>query len=538
MQVQDFWKNKLHILDKRLNAFPQGYRQNLAILGDDNEEIAYLLDNYFKSNKIADIIYIRTQAKHIDRKSFFKGIVFSILSEYLKKEETLDNLLQFNESLLPLTVEFAKDILKRASSPSFLDVLEFVNKFINESSRKCVFIIENFLGLRNLFPNFHQDFSKFIILQNNCMLILSDINSRDCEKTLYSDLNFLFGNFEKICIDENNFLNSYVSFRNSFSDSTCSPFLISFFANILGANAIYHNLIKQVLSKHFSADSQEDSIVHTLEEAIYTKETYFFQRFIKKINSIEDNFRNPAALIKILISISEGYIREGELASLRVFDSKSLRVKLLKLCDLNYVENLGDIYKIRDPLFSFWLSHVFKLMFTVPVFDSERCSCLFRKKTQSTILLFKEDFYKEKIKRVLELFGSFKNDVLWLGKDRYKLPLIEKSRLVSYPQTRMHFLIGEGREIVFVGIKEARVEDTDMLDFMEKGSAIKGKNVKKIFISLDVFSSSAKLIAKNNKFIAWDINEVNNLCRAYNKPIVSLNETTEKVFNNESLSHL
>jgi hypothetical protein len=304
---------------------------------------------------------------------------------------------------------------------------------------------------------------------------------------------------------------------------------VSFFANILGSNTIYHNLTKQVLLKHACPDNEETSIIRTLEEAIYVKETYFFQRFAKKINSIEDNFRNPSALIKILISISEGYIRERELASLRIFDSKSLRAKLQKLCDLNYVENLGDIYKIKDPLFSFWLSHVFKLQFSVPVFDSERCRSLFVKKVQETILLFKEDFYKEKIKRVLELFGSFKNDTLWFGKDRYKLPLIEKSRLVSYPQARTHFLIGEGREIVFVGIKEGRVEDTDMFDFMEKGSSIKGKNVKKIFISLDLFSSSAKLIAKNNKFIAWDINEVNNLCRAYNKPIVFLNETPEKV---------
>ncbi len=530
MQVQDFWKTKLNILDKRLNAFSQGYRQNLAVLGDDNEEISYLFDNYFKSNKLSDIIHIRTSATHIDRRSFFKCIVFSILSEYLKKEDTLDNLLIANESLLPLTVEFAKDILKRTNVPSFLDILEAINKFVNESSRKCVFIIENFLSLRSIFPNFHQDFSKFIILQNNCMLILADINSRDCEKTLYSDLNFLFGNFEKICIDENNFLDSYISFSNSFSDSPRSPFMISFFANILGANTIYHNLIKLALLKNISAGDEEISIINTLEETIYTKETYFFQKFIKKINSIEDTFRNPSTLIKILISISEGYIREAELASLRIFDSKSLKTKLQKLCDLNYVENLGDIYKIKDPLFSFWLAHVFKLHFSVPVFDTERCRVLFRKNVQETISLFKEDFYKEKIKRVLELFGSFKNDVLWLGKDRYKLPLIEKSRLVSYPQTRTHFLIGEGKEIVFVGIKEGRVDDTDMFDFMEKGGSIKGKNVKKIFISLDFFSSSAKLIAKNNKFIAWDINEVNNLCRAYNKSIVLLNETSDKAF--------
>ena len=520
MKEQELLKNKLQILDKRLNAFSQGYRQNIAILGEDSDEISYLLDNYFSLNKIREVIYIRTSVAHIDRRGFFKSILFSLLSEYLNKTDSLDNLINYSQPMLPATLDFAKDVIKRNNPPSFIEALELINKFINEISKRCVFVIENFLKLKDIFPTFHQDFSKFIILQNNCMVILSDVDTKESEKTLYSELNFLFGNFEKIAIDESNFISRFMCVRKSFDCIAPSPFFVSFFVNILGPNTIYYSLMKDYVKNCYRKEDEACSIVATLHDALYARETYFFQKFMAKINRIEENFRDFAALTKLLIAISDGYIRERELTSLRIFDSKNLRNKLQKLYDLNYVENLGAVYRIKDPLFSFWISHVFKMLFSTPVFDSQKRLFLFRRKIEESISLFKEDFYKDKIKKVLELFSSFRNDTLKFGKDRYKLPQLEKSRLMSYPDKKMHLLIGEGREILFVAIKEEEANDTDIFDFIEKGSSLKGKNVKKIFVSLDDFTSSARLIAKNNKLIAWGINEMNDLCRAYNKPII------------------
>ncbi|MCK5493337.1 MAG: hypothetical protein KAJ14_09525, partial [Candidatus Omnitrophica bacterium] len=59
--------------------------------------------------------------------------------------------------------------------------------------------------------------------------------------------------------------------------------------------------------------------------------------------------------------------------------------------------------------------------------------------------------------------------------------------------------------------------------FIEKGSNIKGKRVKKIFISLDDIPHRVRLIAKNNKLTMWDLQDVNNLLNIYNKPVVPLN---------------
>ncbi|MCK4519682.1 MAG: hypothetical protein KAT96_00725, partial [Candidatus Omnitrophica bacterium] len=300
-----------------------------------------------------------------------------------------------------------------------------------------------------------------------------------------------------------------------------SPLFLSFFVSILGTNIAYYSLISKIIKKNYFSEDDEASTMLIIEKALYLKETYLFQKFIKKIDLIKFHFKDPVLVIKLLFALSEGYLRKKELISLGLYNSKELTGKLQKLLDLSYIENLGNVYKLKDSLFSFWLTSAFKLYFSPPVLNPQQKKALFKKNLEEKIVLFKEDFIKDKLKKIMQLFSSFKNDTLCLGKNRYHLPAIENAKIISYPARNFHLLIGEGKEIVFAGIKEKNVEDNDIFDFIEKGSNIKGKRVKKIFVSLDTLPPTARLIAKNNKLIIWDVNEVNRLLSVYNKPIVS-----------------
>ena len=518
--IKEPWMIKLLSLDKRVKAFTLGYRQNIAFLGGDKEEISYLLSNYLEQNKSEELTCLYTSSVYAGKKEFFKAVAFSLLSDYTRKSESLDNLINYASPVLTSTTDFIKDCLKKEKI-SFLDVLETINKFINESSRNCILIIEEFLDLSGIFDNFYQDFSKFIILQRRCMIILTASNSRDAEKVLSGKLNLLFGNFEKVFLNENTFLTNYLYLKDLLTSISPSPLFLSFFVNILGTNIAYYGLISEIIKKNYSSENNEASIMLIIEDALYLKETYLFQKFIKKIELLKFYFKDSALVIKLLFALSEGYLRKKELISIGLYNSKELTGKLQKLLDLNYIENLGNVYKIRDSLFSFWLTSVFKLYFSPPVLNPQQKKALFKKSLEESLALFKEEFIKDKLKKVMQLFSLFKNDILCLGKNRYRLPAIENVKIISYPARNFHLLIGEGNEIVFAGIKEKNVEDNDIFDFIEKGSNIKGKRVKKIFVSLDNLPPTARLIAKNNKLIIWDVNEVNRLLSVYNKPVVS-----------------
>ncbi|MCK4912894.1 MAG: hypothetical protein KAS05_04130 [Candidatus Omnitrophica bacterium] len=521
------WTIKFSALDKRVKAFTLGYRQNIAILGGDKEETSYLLDNYLSRNKSDELTYLYTSSAYAGKKEFFKAIAFSLLSDYTCKSESLDNLINCASPVLVSTTNFIKDCLKKENI-SFLDVLETINKFINESNRNCVLIIEEFLNLAGIFKNFYQVFSKFIIIQRNCMVVLTASNSRDAEKILSGELNLLFGNFEKVFLNENASLANYFYFKKLLHPLTPSPLFLSFFVNIFGANIIYYDLIVQTIKDNYQAKDEEASIIEIIKKTFYSKETYLFQKFIKKIDLIKFYFKDSVPVLKLLFALGQGYLRKKKLTSLGIYNSKDLNNRLQKLLDLNYIENLGNIYKIRDPLFSFWLTSVFKLYFSPPVLNPQHKQALLKEELKEKFTLFKEEFTKDKLKKVMQLFSSFKDDTLRLGKNKYQLPTVENAKVISYPTRDFHLLIGEGKEIVFAGIKEKNVEDNDIFDFIEKGSNIKGKKVKKIFVSLDTLPPTARLIAKNNKLTIWDIDEINRLLTVYNKPIVSSEMETNK----------
>ncbi len=516
------WGIKLSTLDKRIKAFSKGYRQNLSILGDSQEETTSLLENYFSINKIDELTYLHATTRYGGRKEFFKALAFSLLSDHFNTIGPFDSVVSQGGEGLAQTTDFIKDTLTKKEI-TFLDSLELINKYINESKKRCVLIIEEFLGLENLFEDFYQDFSRFIILQRSCMIVLTASSTKDAEKVLSGELNLLFGNFEKVFLNENDYLKNFLYFKHLIEPIEPSPFFLSFFVSIIGPNVLYYNLLAKTVKDNYFKDDECKSILEILKKSLYCRENYFFQKFIQKVDLIKINFKDYSNVLELILFLAKGYMRKKELTSLGIYNSKDINTRLQKLIDLNYVQNLGNIYKIKDSLFSFWLRIFFDLRFSLPTIEISKRQRLVDQRLKEELDLSKDEFFRDKLKKILELFSAFKNDSLRLGKNRYSLPSVESIKVVSSTERNLHFLVGEGREIIFAGVKEKDVEDNDIFEFIEKGTNIKGKRVKKIFISLDNLPSAARVIAKNNKLILWDVNEINRLLYIYNKPMVSYN---------------
>ncbi|MBU2266112.1 MAG: hypothetical protein KJ977_03650, partial [Candidatus Omnitrophica bacterium] len=298
-----------------------------------------------------------------------------------------------------------------------------------------------------------------------------------------------------------------------------SPFFLSFFVNLLGSNSLYCDFFAKCIKDRYRQDDEENSIVSVLADCLYVPQTYCFQRFIKKIEQLKFSFKDFNSILEILLHLNQGYLRKKDLLALDLCDSRELSSKLQKLTDLNYLVNFGDIYRISDPLFSFWLSHVFIFYSSALLLDPKKRSQLYRENLEKEITLFKEEFFTGSLEKVLQLFTCFKNDTLRLGKIRYSLPSIERTKTISDSEKDFHLIIGEGKEIIFAGIKGSDADDNDIFEFIEKGINVRGKGVKKIFISLGELPTTTRLIAKNNKITVWDLAELNRLFQIYNKPV-------------------
>ncbi|MFO8052667.1 MAG: hypothetical protein R6U54_01735 [Candidatus Omnitrophota bacterium] len=502
-------------LSKRISSFKRGYRQNIAILADDKNEISNLINSYLTHRKAEQLVHIYLNPTYLNKNNVFKSIAFCLLSEHSSTVTNLDQLITTCSDSLPKTTNLIKDLLQK--NINLLDTLNLINEFIQESNKNCIFIIEEFPQANKLFKNFYQQLASFAISQRKCMLVISSSHPETADKIIGNELNLLFGNFEKIYLNKNNFFENFILLESKLDKLKPSPVFISFFINIIGNNQSYYQLFKKAINQHYT-EVEENTIIKVLEVLLFNQETYFFQKFNDKVNKIKYHFKAPAPIIKILFLLSKGYMRKENLKSLTGSSSRDINHKLNKLVSLNYLNKHGNIYKIKDKLFSFWMSHFFKFYSISPVSEPQKRKNLWQKEVQEEINLFKEEFAKNRLKKIVELFMAFKDDSLAIDKDRYNLPKLDNAKVISYPENNFHLLVGEGKKIVFAGIKEKTADDKDILEFIEKGTNIKGKNVQKIFISLDELTDTANLLAKNKKITLWDKNRVNNLLDIYNKP--------------------
>lgn len=500
---------------KRVHSFSQGYRQNIAILADDKEEITHLLNEYILNKKNNQLIHIHLDPTYLSKKDVVKSIAFCLLSEYSTKTANLDQLIPICSETLPKSTTLIKNLLQ--NKVTFSDLLSLINEFIQESNRNCVLIIEEFIQTNKLFKNFYQLFSNFAISQRKCMLVVTSSLPEIANKTLGNELNLLFGNFEKIYLNESNFFQNFLTLKENLESYKLSPILTAFFVNIIGNNKTYYQAFLKSIKKHCDGD-EKSIILNVLEDTLLKKETYLFQKFNNKINQLEYYFKNSMPVINTLILLSKGYMRKNNLRQISESSNRDLTHKLNKLVSLNYLHKHGNIYKIKDKLFSFWLAHIFKYYSVFPVSDIKKRRKFWQQEITEEINIFKEEFLKNRLKKILELFTAFGNDSLSIDKDKYTLPRLEKVKIVSFPEDDFHLLVGEGKKIVFAGIKEKTADDQDIFNFIQKGSNIKGKNIQKIFISLDRLTDTAKLLAKNKKIPVWDRKRVNYLLDIYNKP--------------------
>jgi len=504
---------KLAMFDKRIDSFVNGYRQNVALFAHDEEEIAHLLDDYLAGKTIPATKTARACAAHTDRKMFFKNIIYSLLCD--STVAGLDAMINKAEASLPKTTGFIKQTLQKTSI-DFLDLAETVNLFITESGLRCLLVIEQFHNMHELFPCCFEDFSKFIILQRQCMVVLTTASEKESDKIISTELNLLFGNFEKIDINGGSFTENYRYIKNNFALTDPSNFIVSFLEDILDSNSLYY---AKVLGNFVDAaqKTDEELLFENITETLYRKQTYLHQKFLRNITRITETHKIPQTTIRILIAISSGYMRKSEVASLNICDNRNLETRLAKLCEQSLIVNNGTIYKLRDRLFGFWLANVFK--YYREITDSRVRFGIYAENLQNAITVYKSALKQCGVAVMLDLLGSFKDDTISLGKDNYRLCTMARTKLVA-DDNEMKIVVGEGKEILFIGIKEKNAQDSDIFSFAEKSNRIKGKGIKKIFVSFGNMPETVRLAAKNHKLISWDINDVNQLLKIYNKPVM------------------
>lgn len=204
-------KQYLEILEKRVSGFKHGYRQNLAITGDElvgkTSLIFEFLNKFCDNNIIIMYLEVRPESLTLFTRMFIGVLLYNFLvNSGLPLEENLDFLMKKAQRFIPHTVEKIKSILAAVSGRKKNNVFHYLltlcDAINQETGKSCVIVLDEFHNLENMgIKNLYREWSRLLITQKSTMYIIASSLKFKTKLILSKNLSLLFGNFELISVE-------------------------------------------------------------------------------------------------------------------------------------------------------------------------------------------------------------------------------------------------------------------------------------------------------------------------------------------------
>ncbi|MDO8580089.1 MAG: ATP-binding protein, partial [Candidatus Omnitrophota bacterium] len=146
----------LELLKKRVVGLKDGYRQNVALLGDQYLGKSSIVQRFLQDLDDPDIISIYLDLEHRDGNYFYSKFTGSLLYHFLKSQklplhEDLNLLQESAKHLIPNTVQvigkIRSDMANGKTSAAMQGLLSLPEVFTNETGKFCLLILDEFHNL-------------------------------------------------------------------------------------------------------------------------------------------------------------------------------------------------------------------------------------------------------------------------------------------------------------------------------------------------------------------------------------------------------
>jgi hypothetical protein len=524
----------LDILHKRIHDFCQGYRQNVAILGDELIGKTTLLKHLIAGINDETLIPVYVEIVPFEFSLFLKRFLNSLLYNYLKRtqlvstRENLELLFKRIKECLPKTAVLAENFLGKMEKEKpellFRELFTIVETFSMEAKKKCVIIFDEFHNLKKLdSKNICQELGKKIMFEKNTFFIFASSSKNEAKEILANDLSLLFGNFETIPLEMLKPEPCNHLIHESFKDVTLLKEYTDFLIHFSGGHPFYLKTICEEAASLCRYQQKpilkKETLIEALERLLFQEWGIFNLKFLTLLLPIA-SIRNKNEFIYLLDAIATGKNRLKDLLGHFRKPKKEIGQKLNKLIEFGTISKNGSFYLINDRLMAFWLKFVHheKLNSLSP--DYAEQASHFRSQIGSEIDEFINASRKHLTDRMLDLFNLFEGEEVQMEKKRFHLSPIRDLKIISFDQTNLQVgIFGKTEECLWLAaIKEDGINEHDVNEFLMASKKFKHKVINKVIIGLGETERNARLLAKESNISTWDATCINNLLDLYGKP--------------------
>lgn len=519
------------ILKERIKAFSSGFRQNIAVLGKPFIGKTSLIRDILSDIQQDNLIIVYAECREEPFDLFCHRFLGSLLYRYLKlksdapEKDNLKALIKCCKKQLPKTTETAEkieELLRKKDSDAAYDLLLELPKLAQlDSGMDCAVIIEGFDRLSGYkLAQAYSVLGKKIMAQRNTFYIVTSSSVKQAKVILSEKLQLLFGNFEIIELGEFDFPSSRDFLSARLEGFGISDHYIKFIIHFTNGHPFYLDIIADKVKELLTAQKKQRVTAEVLEQAL--DEILFdpcgklYQHFINLVNAYCRN-TNGVDMLSIMALICEGNCKIKNITQSLNSSKRSVTNALAHLESAGLVEKIGIFNKIEDPVFRFWLKNVYQKRRMDFTSDHSYRKKLFISNLKKTSLDFmhssKEDLYE----KIVNLFKSFNDDIIDIGQKRCVLPNFGDVATRVIGENGPYIVCHSKGKNWICQIRERKVTDKHVFDFLKDSRSGKYKFHKKVLIVIDGMDENAKLLAKGFGVWAWNLKTLNRLLDVYGK---------------------
>ena len=517
----------LNLLHKRVGDLKEGYRQNIALVGQKligkTSIIRYFLSN-LNDNRV---VCIYLESDHFEFKTFVKKFIGSFLngvahSESLSRSNDLDILIDSTQRFMPQTIEHIKKIIasleKEKNSIIYHDLINMPGIFTKETGKVCLVIFDEFHDIIEALniENAYQDLNKTITIQRNCMYVIISSLKYQTKKILTEKLSLLFGNFETIEIKPFDTKTSKDFINYKLENAKLTSSLQNFLYDLTGGQPFYLQVICKELLR--LAQSYHNQVItlsmlsRCLDNLLDYEWGILNRYFISHLNKINQGKSNRLSL-SIILSIARGKRRINDITSYLHKQKIIILQKINRLLELGVLSKNGNFYYLTDKMFNFWLKFIYlKKIESVTNFDiAHSTSSSFEVEIQKLMGDFIRTSEKAVSERLAELFNLFENESVQMNGYKYRLfRFKEINPIIFRGVDNNQGLIAHSKNILWLIIfKENFLKEEDVVKFIAECKNYKYKPQRRIIVSIGETDTNAKLKALQEKIWIWSLADLN-----------------------------
>jgi hypothetical protein len=499
---------------RRLRAFAEGFRQNIALLGFRGVGKTYQLRQLqLLAPEGVGVIYCPLYQE--SARSLLKRFLTSVLNAGLRHEQdsSLESLLDEAQERLPKTsfqVRIALESLQRgAVVEAYSRCLQAVPALVEDTAQPCVLILDEFLYLESMgIGHAFQELGKRVMTWPAVMFVLASSAPYRAELILRERLHLLFGQFEILELSKLDMSGVKQWLDQAFYGFQEADPVKAFLAYWVGAYPLYLKTFVERLNELAGLSRSRVLNFELLREAVWdllgTEHGRLQQWCAANLAAVKETEQRARAT-EALMELARGTRTMTDLAE-RIGKSRLADI-LQVLVEHDLAVRRGACWLIPDPILRCWLSHVLQVQRTGTYCDDVQAKQILdgalRKIWEQWLVHTQRTFAEE----MVVLFQQFDEDTIALDSKTGRLPRFERIQALSDPAEGKGFayLVADSQNKRWCAtVNEHEIDEAVIARFDAFCRAQSPKPTRKVVIAPSGIQEEARTLAKAVNMWVWE----------------------------------